>query len=182
MKMRIAELIVCLVGIILPVSAGEPEGTPEEYNVECPASRLCPDLEKYYQACKKTNGPDMCGAFVATFRKLTGKYDCQRSFDHTPTADYTVPAIWVCREVLHLENKRAVYEEYIALLLELSSNDARCFFASSDFRGILDGEYAESLYGKSLDAEKEIDELNCLPPEETDNPTPEPGHSQQKEN
>ena len=173
MHIRIAALIVLSIGAVPPYFAGEEESASRRYNIVCPATRLCPDLEKYYQACKSENEPNVCNSFVATFRKLAGKYDCQRSFDHTPTADYIVPAVWVCREGLNIGETRSIFEEYIVFLQKLNSGEARCFFASPEFRGILDGEYAELFYEKSLSAEKTIKDLRCPPPEEADKSMPE---------
>lgn len=173
---RVAAFIVFIVGAVPPCFAGEEESASRRYNIVCPASRLCPDLEKYYQACRSENEPNICNSFVATFRKLAGKYDCQRSLDHTPTADYIVPAVWVCREVLNIGKTRSIFEEYIVVLQKLSSSEARCFFASPEFRGILDGEYAELFYEKSLSAAKTIRDLHCPPPEEAGKSMPESDH------
>jgi len=133
-----------------------------QFNVECPARRLCPDLEKYYQTCSRTHASEACDSFVKIFRQLAPKYDCQRSFDHTPTKDYTVPAVWVCKEILAAGQGAPDLYEYIKLLQKLRSNDARSFFASADFRSVLDGEYAETYIGPSLQAEKDMVFQNAL--------------------
>ena len=156
-------MLVCL-SLCLGIAAygGEATSTPEQFNIECPAVHLCPNLERYYQACKQTHQLAECDAFVATFRKLTPKYDCQRSFDHTPTADYTVPAVWVCKEIQEDRPQRAVLEEYIELLRKLKSNDARHFFASAEFRNVLDGYLAEEHRDASLRAERYMNLQNIV--------------------
>jgi hypothetical protein len=135
---------------------------PGQFNVECPAKRLCPDLEKYYQACSRTHASEACDSFVKIFRQLVPKYDCQRSFDHTPTKDYTVPAVWVCKEILAARGERPVFVESIKLLQTLKINDARSFFASADFRSVLDGELAEEYSESSFRAEKDMLFQNTL--------------------
>ena len=111
-----------------------------QFNVECPAKRLCPDLEKYYQTFFRTRASEACDSFVKIFRQLAPRYDCQRSVDHTPTKDYTVPAVYLCKEILAAEQGAPGIYEYIKLLRKLRSNDARSFFASAYFRSFLDGE------------------------------------------
>jgi hypothetical protein len=103
----------------------------------------------------------VCGRFVAAFHKIAPKYDCQRSFDHTPSVDYTVSVVWVCEEILKTQGKGAVLEDYIILLQKLKTKDARCFFASTEFRSILDGYLAEEFLEESLRAEKDTPDLSC---------------------
>jgi hypothetical protein len=129
---------------------------PGQFNVECPARLLCANLEKHYHSCKQSYSSSACDSFVSTFRALTPKYDCQRSFDHTPTADYTVSAIWVCEEILGTRSKRAIEEEYVDLLRKLNSKAAKVLFASADFRGVLDGYLAEEYLDASMRAEKDL--------------------------
>jgi hypothetical protein len=135
---------------------------PGQFNVECPAKRLCPDLEKYYQSCSRTHESEACDSFVKTFRQLAPEYDCQRPVDHTPTKDYTVPAVYLCKEVLAAGQGAPGIYEYIKLLKKLRSNDARSFFASADFRSVLDGEVAEAYSEPSFQAEKDMIFQNTL--------------------
>jgi hypothetical protein len=65
-----------------------------------------------------------------------------------------VPAAWLCDEILKINHQRDILEEYIDLLQKLKTKDARCFFASSEFRSVLDGYYAEEFSEASLRAEK----------------------------
>lgn len=133
-----------------------------QFNVECPAKRLCPDFEKYYQTCSRDHASEACDSFVKIFHQLVPRYDCQRSFDHTPTKDYTVPAVWVCGEILAARGERPIFDESIKLLQKLRSNDARNFFASADFRSVLDGEFAETYMESSWRAEKDMVFQNTL--------------------
>jgi hypothetical protein len=89
------------------------------------------------------------------------RHDCQRSFDHTPAVDYTVPAVWVCDKILGGDHKRDILWEYIDLLHELKTIDARCFFVSAEFRSVLDGYYAEEFFEASLRAEENTRKLGC---------------------
>jgi hypothetical protein len=150
-------ILACLVSCLGIVGHdGAKALTIGQFNVECPARRLCPILERNFQACRQSNASTACDSFVSTFRELTPKYDCQRSFDHTPTADYTVPAVWVCEEILGTRSKRAIEEEYAGLLRKLKSNKAQNFFASAEFRSVLDGYLAEEFLDASLRTEKQL--------------------------
>jgi hypothetical protein len=160
--MRIVVLIGFSLCLQIGANGGRGASTPVQFNVECPAKRLCPDLEKFYQACSLTHESEACDSFVKIFRQLVPRYDCQRSFDHTPTKDYTVPAVWVCKEILAAGGKRPVFEESIKLLQNLRINDARSFFGSADFRSVLDGELAETYVGPSVRAEKDMVFQNTL--------------------
>jgi hypothetical protein len=160
--MRIPMLIGFSLCLGIAANGNKAVSAPGQFNVECPARRLCPDLDKYYQTCSLTHASEACDSFVKIFRQLVPKYDCQRSFDHTPTKDYTVPAVWVCGEILAGGGERPIFEEYIKLLQELRSNDALSFFGSADFRSILDGELAETYTGTSLKAEKDMVFQNTL--------------------
>jgi hypothetical protein len=160
--MRIPMLIGFSLCLGNAASGNKAISAPGQFNVECPARRLCPDLDKYYQTCARTHASEACDSFVKIFRQLVPKYDCQRSFDHTPTKDYTVPAVWVCGEVLAARGERPIFEESIKLLQELRSYDARSFFGSAEFRSILDGELAETYPGTSLQAEKDMVFQNTL--------------------
>jgi len=143
------------------VWAGETASAPRQFNVHCPASRRCPELEKQYQLCAHTHAPSACESFVAAFRELTAISDCQRQFDHTPTEDYTVPAIWLCGDLLKAEPERWVLEEYIDLLQTLKTTSARCFFASVEFRTVLDGHLAEEFRKASLREVRRTRKLGC---------------------
>jgi len=159
---RILMLIGFSLCLGIAANGNKAVSAPVQFNVECPAKRLCPDLEKYYQTCSRTHASEECDTFVKIFRQLVPKYDCQRSFDHTPTKDYTVPAVWVCKEILAARGERPIFVESIKLLQELRSNDARSFFASADFRSVLDGELAETYIGPSVRAEKDMLFQNTL--------------------
>lgn len=154
--MRIPILIGFSLCLGIAANGNKAVSAPGQFNVECPAKRLCSDLEKYYQTCSRTHASEACDTFVKIFRQLVPKYDCQRSFDNTPTQDYTVPAIWLCKEILADEGELPIFEESLELLQNLRSRDIRSFFASAEFRSVLDGHYAETYYGPSLRAEKDM--------------------------
>ncbi len=160
--MKIPMLIGFSLCLAIAANGNKAVSASGQFNVECPAKRLCPDLEKYYQTCSRDHASEACDYFVKIFRQLVPRYDCQRSFDHTPTKDYTVPAVWVCGEILAARYERPIFEESIKLLQKLRSNEARSFFGSVDFRSVLDGEYAETYVGHSIQAEKDLVFQNTL--------------------
>jgi len=138
--------IICL---LFPLSLNalgyEATSDMNKFNVTCPAKELCPKFERQYQSCKDNPHSEACLNYIAIFKKLVPRYDCQRPFDHTPTKDYIVPAFWLCDEEKSWD--------YIELLSRLDIQEAQEFFASSDFRSILDGELAEGFYDMSLKKE-----------------------------
>ncbi len=81
----------------------------KEFNKRCPATKLCPDLEKYYQQCKKQPDTAVCREFIETMKELSPVYDCQRDFDRTNEVNYIVPAIWICNEKERREEKMATH-------------------------------------------------------------------------
>lgn len=120
----------------------------KEFNVDCPAEKLCPELENQYQVCKVKPNSDACLKYIEIFKKLVPIYDCQRPYDHTLEKDYIVPAFWLCAPQKQWD--------YIELLSELEINEAKEFFASPEFRSILDGELAEGFFEKSVKKESEL--------------------------
>jgi hypothetical protein len=127
----------------------------KEFNKKCPAPKLCPILERQYQECKiQLKGP-ACIDFVNTMKQLVPTYDCQRSFDSTPTENYIVPAIWLCGEKRR-ENGVPVVDNYLELLSNLDIPEARRYFGSKLFRSTLDGYYAELYEEASEKLEEEL--------------------------
>ena len=115
------------------------------FNKTCPASKLLPRLESAYQSCLSKDRAG-CDRFVAVYRKLLPEYDCQRSFDATPSVNYIVPAIWLSKE----------HEKYVELLSKLNSRPAQELFGSPAFRRTLDGYIAEMYQEKSEALEKRL--------------------------
>ena len=62
-------------------------------NQTCPSQELCPKFIATINSCSANHKSKSCDDFVNTFRKLTPRFDCQRSFDTNP-----VPAVWLCDE------------------------------------------------------------------------------------
>jgi hypothetical protein len=137
----------------LAVQASEAPPTMHAFNVQCPASRLLPQLDGAYHECNKAFENGSCERFVATFEQLAPEYDCQRSFDASSDKKYIVPAVWLAGD--------GALEDYIALLARMASGKdkmfkdqsfskasaaARSLFASEAFAGVLDGHMAEE-YG-----------------------------------
>jgi len=143
------------IGTVLGASAVGKEAPPGQtrFNVTCPAPRLLPVLDRAYHDCNHGFMDGSCEAFVESFRKLAPEYDCQRSFDATPSRNYIVPAVWLAGN--------GALEDYINLMYRLASSDspkgkmfseqlfrkatnaAEAFFGSEDFRRVLDGDLAE---------------------------------------
>lgn len=145
-------LILCFT--LLSQGKLAPEGM-KEFNKLCPAERLCPILENKYQECKSTGEESKCIEFVRTMQKLNPLYDCQRSIDSTETADYIVPALWICSRI-RSENNEPRTGQYLELLSKLRIPEARNFFASKEFRRVLDGYWAERYLEASEKLEREL--------------------------
>lgn len=118
-----------------------------QFNVSCPALRLCPILSDAYLGCLR-GVSDSCATFVDAYWEATPVYDCQRPFDVTPTAKYVVPAIWLCGP--------QEGDDYVRLLHRLKTLQAQRLFASPKFRSTLDGYLAEEFHDKSLQLERRL--------------------------
>lgn len=151
--MIIKSVAIILLLVAVQVSAASPE--KYEPNKECPAPRLLPVLDSSYHECNRGFGNGSCDRFIDTFRQLTQRYDCQRSFDTG-----SVPAVWLAGD--------AELEDYIQLLLRLAEKPnqhysdkrfkparaaARSLFGSKELQGILDGYIAEDY----LELSKQVD-------------------------
>ena len=136
-----------------------------EFNVNCPFASTQRHLEASSRKCGDRD-PGACRDFVEAFRLLTVVSDCQRPFDTSPRGNHIVPAIWLAGD----EN----LDRYIELLrgLHLSGRfpEATALFASKEFRGVLDGYFAEVYLQESLDLERRL--LGALPPSQPLHPTP----------
>ncbi len=143
------QIILVYLILLLPVCllAGQKPKLMKEFNKACPAPKLCPILERKYQECKIQLEGRACIDFVNTMKQLAPGYDCQRSFDSTPSEDYIVSAIWLCGEDRR-ENGIPVVDDYLELLSRLNIAEARRYFGSKLFRSTLDGYYAE-MYNKA---------------------------------
>lgn len=149
------KIYILLILLLLPIDAiaeMAPSGM-KEFNKICPAQKLCPDLEQYYQACSKKPNSEVCIKFIEAMKQLSPVYDCQRSFDK----QYIVPAIWLCDEKRREAGASyAVTETYYELLSNLKLKEAKEYFASPLFRSVLDGYMAEEYYDKSERLEKQL--------------------------
>jgi hypothetical protein len=119
-------------------------------NKSCPELVLCPKIIKLEKECSENYEEDYCTEFVETYKKLTTRSTCMRSFDTSP-----VPAIWVCGK----ENEYPSVFSHSNVLLEMLSlkfSIAKKFFESNQFRDILSGESAEAYTNRSLALENEL--------------------------
>src|SRR5438874_10522170 len=109
---------VATIGIVLGASALGKEAPPGQtrFNVICPASQLLPVLDRAYHDCNHGFMDGSCEVFVESFRKLAPEYDCQRSFDATPSKNYIVPAVWLAGV--------GALEDYVGLMYRLASSDS----------------------------------------------------------
>ena len=114
-------------------------------NEKCPSKILCPEYKENLSKCEKNRKSKNCDDFIEIFKKLSSKYDCQRSFDKNP-----VPAIWLCDEAT--DGYPKPHEKGIVLLAKLKTKNARKFFSSDEFRSTLDGELAEEYLDLSYKA------------------------------
>ena len=138
--------------------AAEAPADMHKFNVECPAAKLAPALDRAYHECR--NGYEIadggCPKFLAVFKQLLPTYDCQRPFDASPTKNYVVPAVWLTGD--------AEFEDYVDLLWRMVSRKDKMFrdkyfrsvsdsaqrlFASDEFRETLDGALAEEYLDRS---------------------------------
>lgn len=144
-------MTLCLLLLLASNFVEAEQSDTTELNKTCPAQQLCPDLEKYYQVCRKNPTTKSCMNFIETMKKLSPVYDCSRSFDKGGI----VPAIWLCGE--NRRQSGADYtESYYELLFKLKIKEAKEYFASPLFRSVLDGSMAEEYYDKSKKLEKKL--------------------------
>lgn len=147
---------LCLSLISLDVLAVEAPADMTQFNIACPAKIVAPVLGHAYHECKNGyNVEKSCATFLLSVRQLIPEYDCQRSFDATPTKNYIVPAIWLVGD--------AEMESYVSLLaliasgkdkifskpdFKVTTRNARELFLSKEFRNVLDGGMAEDYLPK----------------------------------
>ena len=147
MKSYIMLLLLIVPTLTLAFSEEAPKDMIK-FNITCPAKELCPLLDQAFENCYTTKKEEVCSIYIQIFKMLVDNYDCQRSFDNTPTKKYIVPAYWICDASKSLA--------YIELLSKLELPEAQKFFASSEFRSILDGETAEGFIDLSLERERKL--------------------------
>jgi hypothetical protein len=147
MKRFILILVLTTLNITLGFSEEAPKGMTQ-FNITCPSKELCPLLDRSYESCNATKKQQVCSIYIHIFKKLADNYDCQRSFDNTPTKKHIVPAYWIC--------DAPKTWAYIELLSSLELPEAQQFFASPEFRSILDGETAEGFLDLSLERERKL--------------------------
>jgi len=147
MKSYILFLLLIIPTLTLAFSEEAPKDMTK-FNITCPAKELCPLLDQAFESCYTTKKEEVCSIYIQIFKKLVDNYDCQRSFDNTPTKKYIVPAYWIC--------DASKSWAYIELLSKLELPEAQEFFASSEFRSILDGEIAEGFIDLSLERERKL--------------------------
>src|SRR5574337_466447 len=99
---------------VLLVTAVQLAAAASEPNRKCPAQQLLPVLDSSYHECSNGFGNSSCERFVDTFRKLTSRSDCQRSFDTSP-----VPAVWLAGD--------AELEDFVRLLSRLAAKNDNVF-------------------------------------------------------
>ena len=149
--------------VFTPLVAAEAPSDQREFNVACPAQKLLPVLDGTYHQCNKGFVNGSCEKFVDTFKQLLPEYDCQRSFDATPTKNYIVPAVWLAGD--------GALEDYTQLLSRMAllkdrmfkqksfrnaTTKARKLFGSKEFRKILDGSLAEEYSPLSTRVENQL--------------------------
>jgi hypothetical protein len=156
-------IVVLLCAVCTSVAAMEAPPDMQKFNVTCPAAKLLPVLDAAYHECNNGFVKGSCEKFVETFRQLLPEYDCQRSFDSTPTKNYIVPAIWLAGD--------GALEDYVRLLWRMASSkdkmfrnkwfqeataEAKRLFGSEEFRNILDGALAEEYMSRSEEVERQL--------------------------
>lgn len=172
--------VILILAVPMVLFATEAPQDMRQFNVTCPATTLLPVLDNAYHECSNGFANGSCERFVETFRQLLPEYDCQRSFDATPSRNYIVPAIWLAGS--------AALEDYIRLLYRMPSSkdkiftqkyfqnattEAKKLFGSKDFQNILDGHLAEEYGPLSKKVENELKQKRNL--------TPHPGARDRRE-
>jgi len=127
-----------------------------EPNSSCPATTVLPQLDAAYHACANGYVDGSCQRFLEAFKQVTGRYDCQRSFETAP-----VPAVWLA--------STGALDDFVSLVWRLASEkqfndklykgirtEARTFFGSEEFRGVLDGDLAEEYVERSLAVQRKL--------------------------
>jgi hypothetical protein len=147
MKSYILVLLLIIPTLTLAFSKEAPKDMTK-FNITCPAKELCPLLDQAFEGCYTTKKEGVCSIYIQIFKKLVDNYDCQRSFDNTSTEKYSVPAYWICDALKSWA--------YLELLSKLELPEAQKFFASSEFRSMLDGETAEGFLDLSLERERKL--------------------------
>jgi hypothetical protein len=145
--MRNILVLACLLLSPTAVLASEAPSGMTQFNVMCPAQRLLSELDAAFHECGHELGGKSCSTFVSLFRQLLPEFDCQRPFDHSPSKDYVVPAVWLAG---------AAHEDFVHLLSTLQLPAARCLFGSAAFRATLDGALAEDYSDKSRRVERAL--------------------------
>jgi hypothetical protein len=112
---------------------------PWDYEGECQAKALCPVFLRTMNQCKTRPDATACHGFIEYLHNLTSRNQCRREFDTGP-----VPAIWLCDGIT---NENDILGDAMHLLKSLKFKKAIDFYESSEFRGVLDGEYAEEYDG-----------------------------------
>jgi hypothetical protein len=163
--------LLLLSGYTMAANAGEtlaasaPQAK-EHFNVTCPAKKLLPALDSAYHECSNGyGGGEHCENFVAIYRKLLPKYDCQST--NEAGIDFHVPALFMA-------SGPGAVEDYTRLLWLLSSSqakkdnkyrgewfqkavsEARILFGSREFQAILDGDLGETFGDRSRQIAKEL--------------------------
>lgn len=96
---------------------------------ECPAPKVCSDMDRQLQACIKEKKKAECVKFVTSYKSALGKFNCKRSFD-----TQAVPAIWLCDG----------HEFFTDELSKMKTDYAKRVYGSAEFRETLDGGIAEA--------------------------------------
>ncbi len=125
--------------VLAPLAASAQTTKPSN----CPAASLCESLHQQYLLASKGD-KQATKEFLVLFMKLVPKYDCMRSFDTAP-----VPAIWLCGDDIQ-------FEAYCQFVADSEDRDLKRFFASPEFRSVLDGAVAEFYYKRSEEAEQKL--------------------------
>jgi hypothetical protein len=169
-------IIIVFVLMLSPsLYAAEAPQDMKQFNVNCPAQQQLPVLDKAYHECSNGFVNGSCENFVESFRQLLPEYDCQRSFDATPSKNYIVPAIWLAGD--------GALEDYIRLLYRMTSPKDKMFnkvnfrdvtkvakklFGSKEFRHILDGSLAEEYMALSEKMSRELGHKKLSAPNKGD--------------
>lgn len=112
---------------------------PWDHEGTCIAKKECPNFLNAMNACKADPTQTSCRNFLDILHQLTSRMQCRRTFDTSP-----VPAIWLCDDIVkHGNTMPDTLGDAMHLLKSLKFKEAKDYYKSYEFRGVLDGDYAE---------------------------------------
>jgi hypothetical protein len=153
LKLRLFLLVALVSCGSFIAQVGRSEARDQKDRVACPKPDAFANVAKLYDlsVAQKKNQARL-SAFVKALKKLFNR--CKSPIDSHP-----IPALWLCEGHGDSGCSSLQFETWIGYLAASPMIEARHAFASPEFRGVLDGEMAETYRKESLKVEKELQRL-----------------------